>query len=167
MRVLISAASRHGATADISQHIADILTVRGLEATVADPMEVGDLDQFQAVVVGSAVYAGHWLREAKELVGRVIAHGGLDVWLFSSGGVGDPPVPDADPVEIADFSVLARAHDHRLFAGKIDMSTLNFGERAIMRAVRAQEGDFRPWEDIATWAGTIAEVLERRLVVSR
>ena len=42
--------------------------------------------------------------------------------------------------------------EHRIFAGKIDKSELGFGERAIMIAVRAPDGDFRDWDEIAAWA---------------
>jgi len=161
MRVLVSTASRHGATSEIGDHIADTLGARAIDVVVARPEEVSDLRWFQAVVLGSAVYAGHWMPEAKDLAERVIAHGGLGVWLFSSGGVGDPPMPDTDPVEVADLIEATFAREHRLFAGKIDKSKLNAGERAIVRAVRAPEGDFRPWDDISAWAESIADVLAR------
>jgi menaquinone-dependent protoporphyrinogen oxidase len=49
--------------------------------------------------------------------------------------------------------------EHRIFAGKIDKAKLGFGERAIMTAVRAPEGDFRDWDEIASWADTIADAL--------
>jgi menaquinone-dependent protoporphyrinogen oxidase len=165
MRVLVSAASRHGATSEIADHIATTLKARGLEPINIGPEHVDDLDEYQAAVIGSAVYAGHWMQEARDLAGRVAAHAGaLDVWLFSSGGVGDPPMPDSDPVEIADLAEATFARGHRLFAGKVDSAKLNFGERAILRAVRAPEGDFRPWGDITTWAESIADVLESRSV---
>lgn len=54
-----------------------------------------------------------------------------------------------------------KARDHRVFAGKLDKSRLNFGERAIVMALRAPEGDFRDWEDVRTWASSIADSLGR------
>jgi hypothetical protein len=38
----------------------------GLEATVLPPEEVNGVDGYDAVVVGSAVHAGHWLKPARE-----------------------------------------------------------------------------------------------------
>lgn len=146
---------------EIAVHIAETLISRGLDVVVARPEDVGELDEFHAVILGSAIYVGHWMPEAKVLAERVIAHGGLSVWLFSSGGVGDPPMPGTDPVEIPDLVEATFAPGHRLFAGKIDKSMLNFGERAILRAVRAPEGDFRPWDEISAWAESIADVLAR------
>ena len=38
----------------------------------------------------------------------------------------------------------------------LDMSVLGFAERAIVKAVRAPEGDFRDWSAIDRWAADIA-----------
>ena len=51
------------------------------------------------------------------------------------------------------------ARDHRIFAGRIDSRQLGFGERAILRMVKAPEGDFRSWDEIRAWAGEIAAAL--------
>lgn len=118
------------------------------------------LDVYDAVVIGSAVYAGHWLKEARRLAEQVA---GLDrrpaVWLFSSGPIGDPPKPDEDPVDVTEISDMTGSRGHAVFAGKLDRSTLGFGERAITLALRAPEGDFRDWDAIAAWADRIAEDL--------
>ena len=44
-------------------------------------------------------------------------------------------------------------------AGRIDSSELGFGERLIVRAVKAPEGDYRPWPAIRDWATGIAREL--------
>ena len=161
MQVLVSAASKHGATAEIADHIGAILRERGLGVTVERPEDVGSLDGYGAVVLGSGVYAGHWLKDAKALADRVAACDPLPrVWLFSSGPLGDPPKPDEDPVDVAKVTEALSPVDHRLFAGKIDKNELGLGERAIMVAVRAADGDFRDWEEIAAWADEIAAALE-------
>ena len=48
---------------------------------------------------------------------------------------------------------------HHLFAGKLDKSKLGFGERAVMLAFRAVEGDYRDWNEIEAWASGIAHEL--------
>jgi hypothetical protein len=45
------------------------------------------------------------------------------------------------------------------FGGKLDKSRLSFGERAVVFAFRAAEGDFRDWVEIEAWAIEIAEAL--------
>jgi menaquinone-dependent protoporphyrinogen oxidase len=160
-RVLVAAASRHGATAEIAERIGQTLRVRGCDVTIADAANVATLDGYRAVVLGSAVYAGHWLDDAKALADRVAAQRPRPaVWLFSSGPVGDPPKPDEDPVDVAAITEATAPEDHRVFAGRIDKGKLRFAERAIMIAVRAPEGDFRDWDAIDRWAGAIADALD-------
>lgn len=164
-RVLVAAASKHGATAEIADHIGGALEEKGLEATVAAADQVTEVDDYQAVILGSAVYAGHWLEAAKQLADRIAGSAGSPpVWLFSSGPIGDPPKPEEEPVDVADIFEKTSAREHRVFAGKIDKSRLSFGEKAIMVAVRAPDGDFRDWGEIAGWANEIADTLatERR-----
>jgi menaquinone-dependent protoporphyrinogen oxidase len=60
---------------------------------VRSAAEVTDVAGYDAVVLGSAVYFGHWLEEARELLLRcAIAPWDLPVWIFSSGPVGHRPV---------------------------------------------------------------------------
>jgi menaquinone-dependent protoporphyrinogen oxidase len=59
MRVLVTAATKYGATTEIAQAIAETLGEHGLEPTIVPPERVEGVDGYDAVVVGSAVYAGH------------------------------------------------------------------------------------------------------------
>jgi menaquinone-dependent protoporphyrinogen oxidase len=160
-RVLVAAASKHGATAQIADRIGETLRGRGYDVRVADAGQVDTVDSYDAVVLGSAVYAGHWLDAAKAVADRIAAQRPRPaVWLFSSGPVGDPPKPDEDPVDVAAIADATAPREHRVFAGRIDKSTLGFAERAIMIAVRAAEGDFRDFDAIAAWADEIADTLQ-------
>ena len=49
---------------------------------------------------------------------------------------------------------------HRLFAGALDRHRLGWGERALVAALHAPEGDFRDWDAIEDWAGEIAAALK-------
>ena len=159
--VLVSAATKHGATLEIAEAIAAGLARRGVSAQAKDAATVQALDDFDAVVIGSAVYAGRWLAPARELVDRHFpGDGARPVWLFSSGPVGEPdPKPEGDPVDVATVVAATAARDHRVFAGRIDRTRLGFAERAIVRALRAPEGDFRDWEAIDAFAAEIAASL--------
>lgn len=160
MKVLVTAASKHGATAEIAAAIGERLSQRGFDVTVAAPEQVEGVDGYDAVVLGSGVYAGHWLKPAIELVERAgDALGVRPVWLFSIGPIGDPPKPDEDPVDVSKIRTATNARGHRIFAGKLDKTKLGFGERAMVVAFRAPFGDFRDWDEIAEWATTIADAL--------
>jgi menaquinone-dependent protoporphyrinogen oxidase len=159
MHVLITTASKHGATQEIAGALAGGLRHRGLLVTVCRPGDVPSLDHYDAVVIGSAVYAGRWLKPALAFVhDHAPALLGLPVWLFSSGPLSVPD-PHDDPGAVASVLEATGAVEHRVFAGKLDKSDLSFGERAIARAVKAPEGDFRDWDAVESFAATIADHL--------
>lgn len=162
MKVLVSAASKHGATSEISEEIGKILreALEGHNVDVRPPERVSSVEDYDAVVIGSAVYAGHWLKSARELAERhAPALSERSTWLFSSGPIGEPPKPEEDPVDVAPLLEATRARNHRVFAGKLDKGSLGFAEKAIVLALRAPEGDFRDWDDIRHWADGIAREL--------
>ena len=160
MKVLVCAASKYGATSEIAQAVADLLAKRGLEVTVIPPQEVGAVEEFDAVVLGSAVYMGQWMKPARELVERsAAALAARPVWLFSSGPVGEPPKPADNPVDVTAILQATKARDHQIFAGKLAKKHLSFPDRAMASAIRAAEGDFRNWDEIRDWATGIADTL--------
>jgi menaquinone-dependent protoporphyrinogen oxidase len=158
MKVLVAAASRHGATAEIGETIGGVLRQRGLEVHVMRAEDVHDLVGYDAAVLGSAVYVGKWLAPARDLVERRADElSTMPVWLFSSGPIGDPLRPEPEEAVAVDGFVSAvRARAHRLFGGKLDKRKLGFGEKAVVVAFRAPEGDFRDWDEIRAWAEEIA-----------
>jgi menaquinone-dependent protoporphyrinogen oxidase len=159
MRVLVTAASKHGATLEIAERIGAELSSGGADAAVRLADEVDSIEGYDAVVVGSAVYFGHWLQAARDLIDR---HGdGLKarrVWLFSSGPLGPPDhlVPEGDVVDPGPLLEATGAVEHRVFPGRLDRSALGLRDRAIMRALHAPEGDFRDWDAVAEFAREIA-----------
>lgn len=160
MRALVTAASKHGSTADIAAAVAHGLRERGMETDVLDPEAVDDLSPYDVVVVGSAVYAGRWMKEAKDFVARhASALRWRDVWLFSSGPLGDPPQPVEEAADVVALLGESGARGHAVFSGRLDPHDLGLGERLVARAVHAPLGDFRDWKDIDQWAGRIAHAV--------
>jgi menaquinone-dependent protoporphyrinogen oxidase len=126
MKVLVAAASRHGATQEIAEAIGRALDAEDMDASVATIEEVGDPTGYDAVILGSAP-------------------------------IGDPPRPgESQAVNVDDLVSKTRARGHKLFAGKLDKGELGFGERAVMLAFRAAEGDYRDWHEVEAWARAIA-----------
>ncbi|MGO8981455.1 MAG: flavodoxin domain-containing protein [Streptosporangiaceae bacterium] len=160
MKVLVCAASKYGATSEIAQAVAEVLAERGCEVTVLPPEKVGAVEEFDAVVLGSAVYMGQWMKPARELAERSAdALAARPVWLFSSGPVGEPAKPVDNPVDVTKILEATKAHDHQVFTGKLVKKHLSFPDRAMASAIRAQEGDFRNWAEIRAWATGIAGIL--------
>ena len=160
MKVLVCAASKYGATSEIAQAVADVMAGRGCEVTVLPPEKVGAVEEFDAVVLGSAVYMGQWMKPARELAERSAgALAARQVWMFSSGPIGEPAKPADDPVDVTKILQATKARDHQIFTGKLVKKDLSFPDRAIVSAIRAQEGDFRDWAQIRDWATGIADAL--------
>jgi menaquinone-dependent protoporphyrinogen oxidase len=159
MRVLVSAASRHESTLEIAGAIAEGLIDRGIDSVALPAEEVTTLDGYDAVVLGSAVYTGRWLVEARRFAQvHASALCMMPVWLFSSGPVGpaDHPIPPGTPADVPVLMRLTRAIGHRTFPGRLDMRRLHFAERAAARTVAAPDGDSRDWDAIDRFAGEIA-----------
>jgi menaquinone-dependent protoporphyrinogen oxidase len=177
VRVAVVCASHYGATRGIAERIAAELRAAGLTVRVydaAEPPHAEDVAGVDAFVIGSAVYMGHWLRDATTFVRRyqptLLEH---PVWLFSSGPLGTPAtdaeatdiLADTVPAEIADFGSTVRPVGHRVFFGAIDPDSLSLAHRTIRRFPGAAEkipaGDFRDWPQIEAWGREIARSLVR------
>ena len=160
MKVLVTAASKHGATAEIGAVIGRVLETQGLDVDVMAPDEVQRIDGYGAVVLGSGVYAGHWLQPAKAFVERhEAALRERPLFVFSSGPVGEPPKATDEPAEARRIDVETGAIDHRVFGGRLAASQLGPFEKVDLKVVKATLGDDRPWDDIADWAKEIARYL--------
>ena len=166
--VLVAYASKHGGTRQIAERIGRTLRQAGIRADVAPVDSISGLDDYGAVVLGSAVYYGRWRKPAanylrdheKDLAGRPI-------WLFSSGptGTGDAVqllrgwrLPDA----LLPIAERLHARDIAVFHGALDRDKLGFLERLIAERVSAAFGDYRDWQAVDSWASTIAEALKQR-----
>jgi menaquinone-dependent protoporphyrinogen oxidase len=151
MRVLVTAATRHQGTAGIAEAIAAGLVARGVEAPACPIDEVGDLDGYDAVVLGSAVYMGRWFKPARDFAqAHAVALGAMPVWLFTSGPLGpaDHLVPDGGSLDTAAIATLTGARGYRALAGRLDRARLGLIEKVTVMLVDAPEGDWRDWDAI-------------------
>ncbi|QII07980.1 protoporphyrinogen oxidase [Rhodococcoides fascians A25f] len=162
MRVLIATASRHGSTRELGQWLGTAMTARladtATSATVdvRDAADVDSIAEYDAVVIGSGVYMGRWLGDARSLVAREQSE--LEtrpVWLFSSGPIGD----SSPSAKSSNGSKAPWAIEHKVFGGKLDRSTLSRFERAVVRMINAGDGDDRSRAEVDEWAGTICRAL--------
>jgi menaquinone-dependent protoporphyrinogen oxidase len=171
-RVLVAYASKYGATAEIAGRIGYTLREAGLQADVESVDLVQSIKSYQALVLGSAVYAGQWRKEAVQFLEDFeVWMAKMPVWLFSSG-----PTGEGDPVQLMkgwDFPEAQRpiaerihARDIAFFHGALDMKKLHFAERVLVRGIKAPLGDFRDWAAIEAWAAGIAEALQQEQPVS-
>jgi menaquinone-dependent protoporphyrinogen oxidase len=163
MRVLVTYATRHASTAEIAEAIGHVLSGTAAAAAAVDVLPVEDVDDVQdydAVLLGSAIYNGRWLGPARQFV-----HANTEqlakrpVWLFSSGPIGEPLLPNTDVGEVTALAELIQARGHKLFAGQLRLAELQLAERSAVRQVHAVEGDYRDWNIIRAWAAEVADSL--------
>ena len=156
-RVLVAYASKNGGTAGIAEWIGRALSDEGVTADVRAAADVPDLRRYSAVVLGSGLYAGRWLRDATRFARRHRqALRELPVWLFSSGPLDSsaaerdvPPGPGA--VRIADG---LDAVGHATFGGRLVPGARGLVARLILSTGKG--GDFRDRDQVRDWARHIA-----------
>lgn len=154
---LVAYGSRNGGTAEIARWIGETLITEGVDAEVRPAAAVQDLRPYAAVVLGSGVYEGRWLRGAVRFARRHRkALLDVPVWLFSSGPLDSsasdsdlPPVPSAN--RIAD---LLDTREHVTFGGRLIPGARGLIARTILS--RGTGGDFRDRDRISAWAQRIA-----------
>jgi menaquinone-dependent protoporphyrinogen oxidase len=158
VKILVAYASKHGSTEGIAAAIAARLIEDGHDATAARVTDAGEIGGVHAIVLGSAVYAGSWMKEALEWAQRQAGSvADRPVWLFSSGPLGvEVHDEEEQPRQLPELTDLLNPREHRIFYGALDKNALGFAERMMVKAVKAPEGDFRDWDAIRAWADEIS-----------
>lgn len=159
MRVLVAYASERGGTAEIADWIGTALGEAGVQADVRAAGEVATLDGYDAAVVGGALYAGRWHREARHFVrhhGDALAN--RPVWLFSSGPLDH--TAEQRPIEpvpgVAKFARRLNARGHATFGGRLSPDAQGF---LASKIAKRSSGDFRDHDQVAAWAADIVREL--------
>jgi len=166
MTVLVAAASKHGGTQGIAERIGADLADCGLNVEVKKLHDVDEVGSYEAVVLGSAIFFGKWMKEAIQFVD---AHAGelaeRPTWLFASGSItGNPPIAEDKnairPSLVEKLLSSTHAREHKLFAGKLDRGTLSLAEKLPVKMARGREGDWRDLAAVDAWAAEIADALQ-------
>jgi menaquinone-dependent protoporphyrinogen oxidase len=163
-RILVAYASKAGSTGEVAGAIGQALAVNGATVDVYPVEAVPNIQDYQAVIVGSAIRAGRWLAVATRFVEThrsYLSH--IPTAYFTccmtlseeteenrrrALGYMDPARRMVTPLTVG------------AFAGKLDYSKLSFLDGLMMRVMGGGiEGDFRPWEAIRAWANTLRPTL--------
>lgn len=167
-RVIVAAASRHGGTCEIADRIAATLDRElsfAWDVVRSDLSDLRELDDADAVVLGSAVYFGHWMHSAGRALDYVKDAPLFDLWLFSTGPVSDVESAKEQIASADQMVERGQAIEHKVFGGRLDTSKLNWAERAAVKVVHALPGDHRDWDQVDEWSQHIAGQL--RVVPAR
>ena len=84
MSILVAYVSKHGATGEIAERIAEDLRAAGQHA--------GDLGDYEGIINGSAAHSTHWLKDAAQFVRRNRGPLGDDKGAHDVGATGKKPL---------------------------------------------------------------------------
>jgi menaquinone-dependent protoporphyrinogen oxidase len=159
-RVLVTYGTERGATAEIASAIAETLRGEGLDVALVNARDIERIDDYDAVIIGSALYLGHWHRDARRLVKRhAAALRDRTVYMFSSGPL-DTSASERDlppPTSVARLVHSAGAVSHVTFGGRLARDAEGF---IAGKMAEKLSGDWRSWHQIRAWAREVAGALK-------
>lgn len=168
-KILVTYASRTGSTTGIAETIAHTLAQEGLSVSLHPMTAVTTLDDYSAVVAGSAINNGAWLPEALQFIDRFqpqLARKPFAAFLVCM----TLAMPNAGRYRsgVSDWLAPVRARvrpvSEGLFPGILDIARIpRLSDRLKFRASVAlgawKEGDHRDWQAVQQWAATLPPLL--------
>ncbi len=154
MTTLVTYATKYGSTQEVAETIAASLRQQGIQVELLPVREVNTLSNYSEVVLGAAIYAGRWHKDARKFLRQHHATlVNLPVAIFALGPLSDDEKAwqgaraQLDQT-LARFSWLTPIAV-KMFGGVIDPSKLHFPFNHM------PAGDKRDWEAIRTWANEL------------
>lgn len=170
MPVLITYATSRGSTREVAERIASRLHTDGFAVDCRPVDHVFSVDNYRAVILGSAIQSHKWLLDAQKFLD--IEAMGLQkqpMWAFSVG-MSPAGVPswmrdrvmkkEVNAIEENLVRKVPKIREHRLFAGKDDGSTTPMVARGLYSCLGGRFGDMRDWNEIDIWTDMIAKELK-------
>jgi menaquinone-dependent protoporphyrinogen oxidase len=156
--ILVAYATKHESTHEVADAIAERMRSKGANVEVHPAAEVNTLEPYVAVILGGALYAGRWHRDARRFMSRHrTALAQLPFAVFAMGPI------TLEPREVASSrQQLERALEKLpeltpmsrcIFGGVVDPDKLRFPLN------RMEGADARDWSAIRHWADVLAERL--------
>ncbi|MBN2004654.1 MAG: flavodoxin domain-containing protein [Anaerolineae bacterium] len=158
-RILVAYASFAGSTQEVAVEIGKTLGERGFAVDVIPVVEKPRVDDYQFVLIGSAVHGSRWLPEAIEFVeSNQTALARAPVAFFSVCLAGlakdEAALASARDTVFGPLRPFVKPVAETLFAGKIDSRGVALGlPRWLARFFPTL--DFRNWDKIRSWAQTL------------
>jgi menaquinone-dependent protoporphyrinogen oxidase len=159
MTILVAYGSKRGGTQGLAHMVADELGAEGFTVEVVPARIVRSVREYDAVIVGGALYAGRWHKDARRFVRRH-QHDlrRRPVYLFSSGPLDDSAarvdIPPVKGVEKLMGDIGARGHV--TFGGRLAPDAKGFPASAM---AKKNAGDWRDAGQVHTWVQDIAPAL--------
>ncbi len=150
--VLVAYGSKRGGTREIADVIAEVLLEEGIDVELADAEQVQRVDDYDAVIIGGALYMNRWHKDAKHLVvHQAKALRERPVWLFSSGPLDASATEKQLPptAQVASLVDEIGARGHVTFGGRLEPGAEGFIAASM---AKTHAGDWREWPLVRSWA---------------
>lgn len=162
-KVLVTYATRYGTTSEIAEEIAAVLTGAGLDTDIIPVMEVAGIDAYDAVVIGSPLYMGKILVEAREFCEQYKPYlEGKWVAFFVNGISLCSQDTDTTPLMFAAIDAMApyvSIAEKAIFGGRLSMKALSVADMQLATIAGAREGDCLNMDDVRAWAKGIVQTV--------
>jgi menaquinone-dependent protoporphyrinogen oxidase len=156
-RLLVTYATRTGSTVGVAAAIGEVLGAKGLAVDVKPIKDSPKVDEYQAVVIGSAVNGGRWLAEAMEYVSdnrtrlQRVPVALFCVHIMNLGA--DERSRRNRRAYLDSVRALLSAADEAYFPGMGgDPASQSRLERWMSGIFKIPQGDQRDWDSIRGWA---------------
>ncbi len=152
-RTLVAYASKHGSTEEVARAIGSFLRDAGHDVDIRDASVVTDVEHYDCVVLGGALYMGRWHADARGFLRRHrVALEERALAVFALG-----PLTLADGHVAGSRKQLGKALTHlgvhpqfvTVFGGVVDPEELRFPFNHMLKS------DARDWAQIEAWAGEV------------
>jgi len=153
--ILVAYATKRESTHEVAAAVAARLRALGHDVDVRSAGEIGTLEPYRAVVLGGALYAGRWHRDARRFLAKhrdELAR--IPIAVFAMGPLKLEP-KDVEGSRRQLDHALAKERDLEpmsvaIFGGVIDPAKLRFPLN------RMEAADARDWDAIRSWAEELA-----------
>lgn len=158
-QILVTYATRAGSTAGVADFIGAELRCRDLDVVIQPVTASPDPGMYEAFIMGSAIRMANWLPEmvefikAKQSVLRSHPVALFTVHILNTGV--DETSRAARLAYLNSVRPLLNPVDEVYFAGSIELETLSFVDRLMVKMVKSPIGDFRDWDGIRAWSSAI------------
>jgi menaquinone-dependent protoporphyrinogen oxidase len=159
MRALVAYGSKMGGTEGLAGMVGRSLEKRAWVTDVRPAGEVATTEGYDLVVVGGALYAARWHRDAARFVRRHRRSlRSAYVWFFSSGPLDDTAtLEEIPPVrQVRKLMDLVGARVHTTFGGRLTEEPPGFMARAMAKKLT---GDWRDEAAVDRWVAQHLDTL--------
>ena len=165
-KILIAYASESGSTAEVAEAIGNALCEEGYAVETKWIKNVKDINNYDAVIIGSAIIYENWMPEAREFVKSnqdILKDMPVAYFITCMALSSKEEAAMQQAIEysdkLCDLVPQVKPVSVGRFAGVLDYSKISFLKRMLTKAAMAinnvEEGDYRDWDAIRSWAKSI------------